>query len=59
MTVQQHAVEVRAFAQYLQDLAALLDPGQGWYGVFRARDPEGMRACFDGTEVPPLSLIHI
>jgi len=58
VTVQQHAVEVRAFAQYLQDLAALLDPGQGWYGVFRARDPEGMRACFDGTEVPPWDVVE-
>ncbi|MFE5241222.1 MULTISPECIES: hypothetical protein [unclassified Streptomyces] len=58
MTVQQHAVEVRAFAQYLRDLAALLDPGQGWYGVFRARDPEGMRACFDGTEVPPWDVVE-
>lgn len=58
MTVQQHAVEVRAFAQYLRDLAALLDPGQGWYGVFRARDPEGMRACFDGAEVPPWDVVE-
>ncbi|MCX5415045.1 hypothetical protein [Streptomyces sp. NBC_00059] len=58
MTVQQHAVEVRAFAQYLRDLTALLDPGQGWYGVFRARDPEGMRACFDGTEVPPWDVVE-
>ncbi|MFE6185854.1 hypothetical protein ACFQ6U_15640 [Streptomyces sp. NPDC056465] len=58
MTVDQHAPEIRAFAQYLRDLAALLDPGRGWYGVFRARDPEGMRACFDGTEVPPWDVVE-
>ncbi|MFJ8923796.1 hypothetical protein ACIREK_30515 [Streptomyces sp. NPDC102415] len=58
MTVHQHAVEVRAFAQYLRELADLLDPGQGWYGVFRARDPEGMRACFDGSEVPPWDVVE-
>ncbi|MFC5173027.1 MULTISPECIES: hypothetical protein [Streptomyces] len=58
MTEHQHASEVRAFAQYLQDLAALLDPGQGWYGVFCARDPEGMRACFDGADVPPWDVVE-
>ncbi|MFE3517647.1 hypothetical protein [Streptomyces sp. NPDC059166] len=58
MTVRQQAAEVRAFADYLRDLAALLDPGQGWYGVFRARDPEGMRACFEGREVPPWDVVE-
>ncbi|WP_406390938.1 hypothetical protein [Streptomyces sp. NBC_00887] len=58
MTVHQHAWDVRKFAQYLRDLAALLDPGRGWYGVFCARDPEGMRACFDGVEVPPWDVVE-
>ncbi|MFD5875500.1 hypothetical protein [Streptomyces sp. NPDC060322] len=58
MTVDQHEPEVRAFAQYLGELAALIDPGRGWYGVFRARDPEGMRACFDGAEVPPWDVVE-
>lgn len=58
MTVQQHAWDIRKFAQYLRDLAALLDPGQGWYGVFCTRDPEGMRACFDGAEVPPWDVVE-
>ncbi|MFJ4841312.1 hypothetical protein [Streptomyces sp. NPDC088746] len=58
MTVDQHAVEVRAFAEYLRGLADLLDPGQGWYGVFCARDPDGMRACFDGSEVPPWDVVE-
>ncbi|MFJ8449638.1 hypothetical protein [[Kitasatospora] papulosa] len=58
MTVHQHAVEVRTFARYLRDLAALLDPGRGWYGVFCARDPAGMRACFEGSEVPPWDVVE-
>ncbi|MDF9869148.1 hypothetical protein [[Kitasatospora] papulosa] len=58
MTVHQHAVEVRAFARYLRDLAALLDPGRGWYGIFCARDPAGMRACFEGSEVPPWDVVE-
>ncbi|MET7367589.1 hypothetical protein ABZS61_17370 [Streptomyces sp. NPDC005566] len=58
MTVHQPAWETRKFAQYLRGLAALLDPGQGWYGVFCARDPEGMRACFDGVEVPPWDVVE-
>ncbi|MFD9777403.1 hypothetical protein ACFWXD_09940 [[Kitasatospora] papulosa] len=58
MTVHQYAVEVRAFARYLRDLAALLDPGRGWYGVFCARDPAGMRACFEGSEVPPWDVVE-
>ncbi|MEU8709108.1 hypothetical protein [Streptomyces sp. NPDC048565] len=58
MTVHQDPWEVRAFAQYLRDLGARLDPGQGWYGVFCARDPDGMRACFDGSEVPPWDVVE-
>ncbi|MCX4680318.1 hypothetical protein OG413_34445 [Streptomyces sp. NBC_01433] len=58
MTVHEHAVEVGAFAQYLRDLAARLDPGGGWYGVFTRRDPEGMRACLDGVEIPPWDVVE-
>ncbi|MFD9424776.1 MULTISPECIES: hypothetical protein [unclassified Streptomyces] len=58
MTVQEHAVEVGAFAQYLRDLAARLDPGGGWYGVFTRRDPVGMRACLDGVEIPPWDVVE-
>uniref|UniRef100_A0AAU3H3S6 UL36 very large tegument protein n=1 Tax=Streptomyces sp. NBC_01401 TaxID=2903854 RepID=A0AAU3H3S6_9ACTN len=58
MTVHQNPWEVRAFAQYLRDLGARLEPGQGWYGVFCARDPDGMRACFDGSEVPPWDVVE-
>ncbi|WTP82453.1 hypothetical protein OHT61_26610 [Streptomyces sp. NBC_00178] len=58
MTVHQHAVEIRAFAHYLRDLAALLDARRGWYAVFRTRDPEGMHACFEGSEVPPWDVVE-
>ncbi|MFE7752539.1 hypothetical protein [Streptomyces sp. NPDC057428] len=49
---------VRAFAHDLRNLAAVLDPGRGWYAVFRTRDPEGMRACFEGVEVPPWDVVE-
>ncbi|WP_411081351.1 hypothetical protein [Streptomyces sp. cmx-18-6] len=58
MTVHQHAVETGAFAQYLRDLTARLDPGRGWYGVFARRDPAGMRSCLDGVEIPPWDVVE-
>ncbi|MGW6588558.1 hypothetical protein [Streptomyces globisporus] len=58
MTVHQQAYEVGAFAQYLRDLVARLDPGRGWYGVFARRDPAGMRSCLDGVELPPWDVVE-
>ncbi|WP_030585420.1 hypothetical protein [Streptomyces globisporus] len=58
MTMHQQADEVRAFAQYLRDLVARLDPGRGWYGVFARRDPAGMRSCLDGVEIPPWDVVE-
>ncbi|MFD4026171.1 hypothetical protein ACFWRV_22090 [Streptomyces sp. NPDC058576] len=58
MTVHQQAYEIGAFAQYLRDLVARLDPGRGWYGVFARRDPAGMRSCLDGVEVPPWDVVE-
>ncbi|MGW4834880.1 hypothetical protein [Streptomyces globisporus] len=58
MTVHQQAYEVAAFAQYLRDLVARLDPGRGWYGVFARRDPAGMRSCLDGVEIPPWDVVE-
>ncbi|MEU2578635.1 hypothetical protein ACIP3B_22635 [Streptomyces anulatus] len=58
MTVHQQAYEVGAFAQYLRDLVARLDPGRGWYGVFARRDPVGMRSCLDGVEIPPWDVVE-
>lgn len=59
MTVHHHhAVEAGAFAQYLRELTARLDPGRGWYGVFTRRDPAGMRSCLDGVEIPPWDVVE-
>ncbi|MGW1976369.1 hypothetical protein [Streptomyces sp. NPDC001889] len=49
--------EQEAFARYLRGLAALLDRESGWYAVFRQRDPEGMRECLEGVEVPPWDVV--
>ncbi|WP_406456803.1 hypothetical protein OG782_31600 [Streptomyces sp. NBC_00876] len=58
MTVHQHAVSIGEFARHLRNLAALLDPARGWYGVFCRRDPAGMRACLDGVELPPWDVME-
>ncbi|HET6858452.1 MAG TPA: hypothetical protein VFH94_15350 [Streptomyces sp.] len=58
MAVGQLPVDVEAFARYLRDLTALLDTGEGWCGVFWQRDPEGMRACLDGAELPPWDVLE-
>ncbi|MGW2843071.1 hypothetical protein ACWCWD_35440 [Streptomyces sp. NPDC001493] len=58
MTVHQQVVEVDVFARFLGELAARLDPGSGWYGVFTRRDPAGMRACFEGVEIPPWDVVE-
>ncbi|MEV0783846.1 hypothetical protein AB0I52_12885 [Streptomyces sp. NPDC050423] len=46
------------FARYLRYLTQLLDPARGWYGVFHRRDPEGMRACLEGAEIPPWDVME-
>ncbi|MGP3775088.1 hypothetical protein ACTWJ8_30150 [Streptomyces sp. SDT5-1] len=46
------------FATYLRGLNARLDQRAGWCGVFWRRDPEGMRACLDGVEVPPWDVVE-
>ncbi|MEU6059294.1 hypothetical protein [Streptomyces sp. NPDC047097] len=45
-------------ATLLHRLTGLLDPADGWYGVFAGRDPEGLRACLDGTEIPPWDVVE-
>ncbi|MFJ4973937.1 hypothetical protein ACIP6X_01075, partial [Streptomyces coeruleorubidus] len=50
--------EVREFAHYLDGLLARLDPSGGWCAVFWQRDPEGMRACLDGCEMPPWDVVE-
>ncbi|MEU3744569.1 MULTISPECIES: UL36 very large tegument protein [Streptomyces] len=58
MTVHQLPVEVANFAQWLTELASRLRPDAGWYGVFAERDPEGLRACFDGAEILPWDVVE-
>ncbi|MEU0006719.1 hypothetical protein ABZ079_21190 [Streptomyces sp. NPDC006314] len=58
MAVDQVPGRVREFVSYLESLMARLDPGGGWCGVFWQRDPEGMRACLDGREVPPWDVVE-
>ncbi|MEV5982514.1 hypothetical protein [Streptomyces sp. NPDC052114] len=58
MAVGQLPEQVREFARYLRELLARLDQDAGWCGVFWQRDPDGMRACLDGVEVPPWDVVQ-
>ncbi|MGW2322013.1 hypothetical protein [Streptomyces sp. NPDC001680] len=58
MAVDQLPRGVREFVGYLEGLLARLDQGGGWSGVFWQRDPDGMRACLDGREVPPWDVME-
>ncbi|MCF6526118.1 hypothetical protein HOY81_24030, partial [Streptomyces sp. JJ36] len=49
--------EVLALAAGLRRLTDLLAPAEGWYGAFLARDPEGLRDCLTGRDVPPWDVI--
>ncbi|MEV3858654.1 hypothetical protein AB0J38_30610 [Streptomyces sp. NPDC050095] len=56
--VEQLPHEVGEFARHLRELLSRVDQGAGWCGVFWQRDPEGMRACLDGREVPPWDVVE-
>ncbi|MGW2833338.1 hypothetical protein [Streptomyces sp. NPDC001286] len=58
MAVDQLPGRVREFANYLNGLLARLDQRGGWCAVFWQRDPDGMRACLDGREVPPWDVME-
>ncbi|MBO7934556.1 hypothetical protein JTP77_001125, partial [Streptomyces sp. S9] len=58
MTVDQLPGRVREFASYLNGLLVRLDQGSGWCAVFWRRDPDGMRACAEGREVPPWDVVE-
>lgn len=58
MAVEQLPVQVGEFARFLNTLMERLDQGGGWCGVFWQRDPDGMRACLDGWEVPPWDVVE-
>ncbi|MFM9445945.1 hypothetical protein [Streptomyces acidiscabies] len=58
MTVEQLPGQVREFVSCLDGLLGRLDQGGGWCAVFWQRDPDGMRACLDGTEMPPWDVME-
>ncbi|MFF5251321.1 hypothetical protein ACFY4K_04555 [Streptomyces leeuwenhoekii] len=58
MTVGVNPVAPREFARCLAGLLARLDQGGGWCGVFWRRDPDGMRACVEGRQVPPWDVVE-
>ncbi|MFF6877574.1 hypothetical protein ACFY9S_20000 [Streptomyces sp. NPDC012474] len=58
MAADQLPAEVGEFVTYLGGLLARLDPSGGWCAVFWRRDPEGMRACLEGREMPPWDVVE-
>ncbi|MFF8452404.1 hypothetical protein ACF06Q_32620 [Streptomyces leeuwenhoekii] len=58
MTVGVNPVAPREFARCLAGLLARLDQRGGWCGVFWRRDPDGMRACLEGRQVPPWDVVE-
>ncbi|MFE2356886.1 hypothetical protein [Streptomyces parvulus] len=58
MAVQQLPGAVGDFTRHLAGLLTRLDQGGGWCGVFWRRDPDGMRACLDGREIPPWDVVE-
>lgn len=58
MAVEQLPADVREFVGYLDGLLARLEQRSGWCAVFWQRDPDGMRACLDGAEIPPWDVVE-
>ncbi|GAA3851485.1 hypothetical protein GCM10022403_098700 [Streptomyces coacervatus] len=58
MALDQLPGRVREFVNYLNGLLARLDQGGGWCAVFWQRDPDGMRACLEGRELPPWDVLE-
>ncbi|MGW0701586.1 hypothetical protein ACWD0A_20160 [Streptomyces sp. NPDC002867] len=58
MAVHHLPAEVGTFARYLEELTGRLDPAGGWCAIFWQRDPDGMRACLEGVEIPPWDVVE-
>ncbi|MBT2364310.1 hypothetical protein J7E88_02935 [Streptomyces sp. ISL-10] len=58
MTAHQLPAASGTFARYLGDVAGQLDHGEGWCAIFWQRDPDGMRACLEGVEIPPWDVVE-
>ncbi|MGW6842888.1 hypothetical protein [Streptomyces sp. NPDC054958] len=52
------SLAISQLSGYLRGLMQRLDPGAGWYGEFVRRDPDGMRACLDGSAIPPWDVVE-
>ncbi|MFI1311043.1 hypothetical protein ACH4TS_12865 [Streptomyces albidoflavus] len=57
MAVAQLPGAAADFARFLAALTARLDRRSGWLAVFLERDPDGMRACLAGSELPPWDVV--
>ncbi|WP_326799245.1 hypothetical protein OG946_30900 [Streptomyces sp. NBC_01808] len=42
----------------MRQITGWLDEEFGWYGVFRRGDPDGLRACLDGSVLPPWDVVE-
>ncbi|MGY1545519.1 hypothetical protein [Streptomyces sp. MN6] len=58
MATEQLPDDVREFTDHLRGLLARLDGYTGWCPVFWQRDPDGMRACAEGRELPPWDVVE-
>ncbi|MEU4010135.1 hypothetical protein AB0H30_16860 [Streptomyces pseudogriseolus] len=58
MATEQLPDGVREFTDHLRGLLARLDRYTGWCLVFWQRDPDGMRACVEGRELPPWDVVE-
>ncbi|MEU3400413.1 UL36 very large tegument protein [Streptomyces filamentosus] len=58
MTVTHIPTEMADFTHWLGGLAARAEASGGWWAVFAERDPDGLRACLDGTELLPWDVVE-
>ncbi|MFE6226937.1 UL36 very large tegument protein [Streptomyces sp. NPDC057854] len=58
MTVPHIPSEMAEFIHWLGGLAARAERAGGWWTVFAERDPDGLRACLDGTELLPWDVVE-
>ncbi|MFE5794176.1 UL36 very large tegument protein [Streptomyces sp. NPDC056503] len=58
MTVAHIPSEMAEFTHWLGGLAARAEQAGGWWAVFAERDPDGLRACLDGTELLPWDVVE-
>ncbi|MFD8011720.1 UL36 very large tegument protein, partial [Streptomyces sp. NPDC059762] len=58
MTVTHLPSEMAEFTLWLGGLAARAERTGGWWAVFAERDPDGLGACLDGTELLPWDVVE-